>query len=198
MEFDILNRSLETELTHENRSKPLILFLFFGLIGVFLIPIIGNSDSILAFVLIVTVIGIVVKFSSAGKSESEIINKNLIGKLYVNIDPFYLKDDIGNVLLDNTFKGKVILKYEGYNTEIEGWGRNPNIYFGTKNRILIKGSNFERSFFIYLEGTVGKNKFFKLSEILINSGIKVEEYTRGERTYLSKKLNYTEIQELKK
>ena len=199
LEFDILKKPLEAELTHEDRTKPR--FLFFGIIIVviFLLPI-SNNDNFFFLKIFVSIILLIIllKKNTNRRSELDIIKENLVDKLIVQAEPFKIVNSLGENIIGNDFEGNIIIKYEGYFKEIEGNTRNPNVYYGTQNQIIINNSGSKKRYFIYIKGSEGRRNFFKLVELLFSNNIEFKEFSRGERTYFGKKLNYKEIQKLKK
>jgi hypothetical protein len=205
IEFDILKKPLEIELSHEDRTKPIFLFILIELIIAFIV--FQSENNVLLLFLIIPVIVFIVFFEKRkDRSELEIINQHLIGKLIVQEKPFKILNTLGDKTLGEDFKGVITIKYDGYFKEVVRSNSDnivyfssgtPNIYYGTQNQIIINDSGIQKRYYIYLEGIKEKKKFYDLAKILFLNKIDVKEFSRGERTYLGKKLSYREIQKLK-
>ncbi len=199
-EFTILKKSLELELAYEDRTMSIFLFLVFGVVT--LLILIYNSVDYRQLLIITTLFIGVAVFLIRGKlnskTASEIIKEHTIGTLSINQDPFEIRDASQNVLIDGDFEGSITMKYDGYYQEVVGTEEDSAIYYGTKNQIIIKDSQREKRFIVHLKDQEDKKKFQKVTELLHSQkNIEVKEFTRGQRTYLGKQLNYKEIQEFK-
>lgn len=203
--FKILRRPVEAELSHEQRTKPMLMFLFLAVSSI-LLPINFANFSTYAkfiFVLIPIFFLIAVKIFFRDNSfvteqdTDKIIRENIVGEIVFSDNPLTIKITHKNEIIKN-FKGIVYLKYAGYYEEVEGSTKNAPIYYGTKNEIILEENNKKRKFYIFLEDENGKNTFDNLAVLLTQHKLEVKEFYRGERVYLGKKLNYKEIQEFKK
>ncbi|MEO1712910.1 MAG: hypothetical protein AAFU60_06195, partial [Bacteroidota bacterium] len=99
---------------------------------------------------------------------------HLEGRLIVKDDPFEIITDFGERITSPTFKGKVVLKYEGYFWEVVIFLGQANYYFGAKNQIIFYDENQEEKiFYIFLKDRSGKADFEKLARLLDAEGFTV-------------------------
>ncbi|HMR88253.1 MAG TPA: hypothetical protein PKD51_08870 [Saprospiraceae bacterium] len=199
LEFNLIKQPLEKVLAQKGSTHLILLFLLFTIILTILLTLFNFEPAfiavIIAFFLITTTI---IKMTANTKTELEIINENLDGKLIITQNPFQISTNTGENIVDENFKGFVTLKYEGFYHEVQGNSKYPNVYFGTNNKITFHDAGNEKTFYIYLYGSGDKKKFDKIANILNSNNIDTKEYTKGVRTYYGQELSYTEIQELKK
>lgn len=189
---------MELELAYKDRTLPIFLLLAFGVV-IFLFLTKSVNYKLLSIIATLIVIGAVYLFKrkSNSTSASEIVEQHTIGKLSVYQDPFEIRDESQNIIIGADFNGSISMKCEGYYKEVVGTDEDYVTYYGSSNQILIKGLQKEKKFIVYLKNQEEKKKFQQLTEILHSKNIEVKEFTRGERTYLGKKLNYKEIQAFK-
>ena len=198
-EFTTLKKSLELDLAYEDRTSSIILFLFFGIVTllILLYNAVDDRQLLMITTLFIGAAVFLIRDKSKAKSASEIIKDHTTGTLSLNQDPFEIRDEYQNLLIDRDFEGIITMKYDGYYKEVVGTEEDSTIYYGTKNQIIIKDFQKEKKFIVYLKDQEEKKKFQKATAMLHSKNIEVKEFTRGERTYLGKKLNYKEIQEFK-
>jgi len=127
-----------------------------------------------------------------------IINDNVIGDLYFDGETLILTTNKREVIVKQDFSGELIFRFEGFDGEVEGYGRNPNTYYGTNNQIIVKTGVQKSGFYIFLENRADKSSFYKISSWAIKNKMNEKEYSRGIRTYNGQTLTYKEIQSLKR
>jgi len=197
-ELNVLEKSLETVFTHQNRTIPLFERLLLSIIIIFILP---KSDTEEFFILRIVFVFLLILYYliyHAGKSKELAIQDHFIGKLRGFPDQIILEKGDEQVIIDESFRGQLIFRYEGYHDEVIGNSKNRNIYYGTSNTISIRDEKGEQIFYIFLENKYNRKEFFELIDWTHRKKLNFKEFTRGERTYLDKKLTFKEIQEFKR
>lgn len=194
-ELSILKHPLETNLREDNSFLPNKSGCLITLIAFLILP--KSVDAPFLFARVVITLGLVlcaVYFSRKKRDDMEIIEEYKTGNLLFCDNKIKLA--LGNKPLEIRPKSKVKLtfQYFSYYKEIESLDRNSTVHYGTNNFIEING----KKYFIFLNGTVDRKRFYALSKWAIENKLSIKEFTKGERTYMGEHLNYKQIQEFKK
>ncbi|MEL6717138.1 MAG: hypothetical protein AAFP82_00315 [Bacteroidota bacterium] len=196
-ELNLLEQSLETAFTNQNRTKPLLRWLLISFVIIFIIPKSDTDDFFLLRIIFVFALIAYHLYSFSGESDEIKIQNYYIGKLKIYADYLLFEVDGRQTIIDANFKGELIFKYEGYHEEVIGYSRNPNIYYGTDNTVTIIDNKEEQIFYLFLGNKHNRKRFYQLIEWADDKKLNYKEYTRNERTYLGEKLKFKEIQDFK-
>ena len=133
------------------------------------------------------------------KSNEEIIqefNTQIIGKIK-------LEDDKIEILLNENesqpnARNINEIKINSYFGEVTGYGRYQELHYGTDTTIKLKVNEKIKILNVFIRDEEDRAKFKSISTWCLKMNKNYKEYTKNERTYNGKKLNFEEIQELKK
>ncbi|MBI1228063.1 MAG: hypothetical protein GC192_22715 [Bacteroidetes bacterium] len=132
-ELKLLAKPLEADFSYYDRGLPTFIFLIFGIIGIFILPFFDLAGSAIIKIILV-VIGIFLILQKVEfKKENEIITPNIVGTLSFDGITILFKTPENMIVVNKDFQGTIQFKFGGYKGEIEGYGRNSNVYYGTNN-----------------------------------------------------------------
>ncbi len=198
IEFDILKSNYVKQL---NTSK-----FRYGKVGMIVIPILAIilTDIFLPNINLI-VIGIIYLGLSyllskiLQKSDEEIVQEistQVIGTIRLE------EDEIKIVLNENENQlnaGEISeININSYFGEVTGYGKYQELHYGTDTTIKLGGNNTTKILYVFIRNKEQRLKFKSISNCCLRTNSNYKEYTRNERTYNGNKLNYKEIQELKK
>lgn len=136
------------------------------------------------------------------KSNNQIIEEILeqkIGQLELNDGTIKLSiNDKNNQSHKIGFSSINEMDIKTYFGEVTGYGRYQELHYGTDTTININRDSITEKFYVFIRNKEEREIISLISNLCILKNLEYKEYTNGERTYNGKKLNYQEIQNLKK
>jgi len=90
------------------------------------------------------------------------------------------------------------ININSYFGEITGFGRTRELHYGTDTSIKFELNEKVKKYYVFIRDKEDMIKLKCISSYCLKLNTNYKEYTKSERTYNGKKLNYIEIQKLKK
>jgi len=173
---------------------PLLLMIFiFG--SDFLFPSIKIGYKMIALTLIGFALSQFLK-KPEGRLLQE-INEKVVGSLNFDEEQLIVETNDSKIQISASGNRELFIYFNSVFGEISRSGQSSQFHYGTDNYIELVDSGVKKKIYIWLEHEEDRETLQSISTWGIKSKLDVKEFTKGERTYFGKKMNYKEIQEMK-